>query len=199
MRRGAPLAYPASKQRWLVAVPLGIVALLGLLLGVLPRLSQRPWTIIGLATLAVVAGLFRGDVDGWRRAVRWGVAMTLAVVLSLLAPRAVPFDLPRFLVDGSLINLRMLIVLLIIGLLVGIAVLLVLAVKTRQVRLGVYLLAVAVWVAALVILSRVVPGTTGLNIDLSMPSSPAAQYRLAGAGRDCSLPREVRSRTLFRD
>ena len=57
---------------WLVAVPLGIVALLGLLLGVLPRLSQQPWTIIGLATLAVMAGLSRGDVDGWRRTIRWG-------------------------------------------------------------------------------------------------------------------------------
>jgi hypothetical protein len=44
---------------------LGIVASRGLLLGVLPRLSQRPWTIIRVATLAVV-----GDVDGWRRAVR---------------------------------------------------------------------------------------------------------------------------------
>ena len=94
--------------------------------------------------------------------------MTLAVLLSLLAPRSVPFDLPSFLVDGSLINLRTLIVLLIIGLLVGIAVLLVLAVKTRQVRLGVYLLAVALWVAVLVTLSRVVPGTTGLNIDLAL-------------------------------
>jgi hypothetical protein len=109
---------------WLVAVPLGIAAFLGLLLGVLPRLSHRPWTIIGLATLAVMAGLFRGDVDGWRRAVRWGVAMTVAVLLSLLSPRSVPIDLPSFLVDGSLINLRALIVLLIIGLLVGIAVLL---------------------------------------------------------------------------
>jgi hypothetical protein len=94
--------------------------------------------------------------------------MTLAVVLSLLAPRAVPFDLPSFLVDGSLINLRTLIVLLIIGLLVGIGVLLVLAVKTGQLRLGVYLLAVALWVAVLVILSRVVPGTTALNIDLAL-------------------------------
>ena len=111
----------ARLSGWLVAVPLGIVALLGLLLGVLPRLSQRPWTIIGLATLALVAGLFRDDGDGWRRAVRWGVAMTLAVVLSLLAPRSVPVDLPSFLVDGSLINLRTLIVSLIIGLMVGIA------------------------------------------------------------------------------
>ena len=158
----------ARLSGWLVAVPLGIVALLGLLLGVLPRLSQRPWTIIGLATLALVAGLFRDDGDGWRRAVRWGVAMTLAVVLSLLAPRSVPVDLPTFLVDGSLINLRTLIVLLIIGLMVGIAVLLVVAVKTRQVRLGMYLLAVALWVAVLVTLSRVVPGTTGLNIDLAL-------------------------------
>jgi hypothetical protein len=55
----------ARLSGWLVAVPLGIVASRGLLLGVLPRLSQRPWTIIGIATLAVV-----GDVDGWRRAVR---------------------------------------------------------------------------------------------------------------------------------
>jgi hypothetical protein len=152
----------------LVAVPLGIVALLGLLLGVLPSVSQRPWTIIGLATLALMAGVIRGDVDGWRRAVRWGVTMTLAVLLSLLAPRSVSFDLPNFLVDGSLINLRTLIVLLITGLMVGIAVLLVLAVKTRQVRLGVYLLAVALWVAVLVTLGQVVPGTTGLNIDLAL-------------------------------
>jgi hypothetical protein len=57
---------------WLVAVPLGIVAFLALLLGVLPRLSHQPWTIIGLATLAVTAGLSRGAVDGWRRGVRWG-------------------------------------------------------------------------------------------------------------------------------
>ena len=64
--------------------------------------------------------------------------MTVAVLLSILAPRSVPFDLPSFLVDGSLINLRMLIVLLITGLLV----------------------------AVLVTLSEVVPGTTGLNIDL---------------------------------
>jgi hypothetical protein len=153
---------------WLVAVPLGIVAFLGLLLGVLPRLSQRPWTIIGLATLAVMAGLSRGAVDGWRRGVRWGAAMTLAVVLSLLAPRSVTLGLPSFLVDGSLINLGVLIVLLVTGLLVGIGVLLVLAVKTRQVRLGVYLLAVALWVAVLVTLSRVVPGTTGLNMDLPL-------------------------------
>jgi hypothetical protein len=76
-------------------------------------------------------------------AVRWEVAMTLVVLLSVLAPKSVTFDLPSFLVDGSLINIRALIVLLIFGLLVGIAVLLVLAVKTRQVRLGVYLLAVA--------------------------------------------------------
>jgi hypothetical protein len=52
----------------LVAVPLGIVAFLGLLLGVLPRLSHQLWTIIGLATLAVMAGLSRGAVDGWRGA-----------------------------------------------------------------------------------------------------------------------------------
>lgn len=70
--------------------------------------------------------------------------------------------------ECSLINLRTLIVLLIIGLLVLVAVLLVLAVKTRQVRLGVYLLAVALWVAVLVTLSRVVPGTTSLNIDLAL-------------------------------
>jgi hypothetical protein len=44
----------------------------------------------------------------------------------------------------------------------------VLAVKTRQARLGIYLLAVALWVAVLVILGRVVPGTTGLNIDLAL-------------------------------
>jgi hypothetical protein len=93
--------------------------------------------------------------------------MTVAGLVSLLAPRSVPFDLPSFLVDGSLINLRTLIVLLITGLLVAVAVLLVLAVKTRQVRLGVYLLAVALWVAVLVTLSRVVPGT-GLNIDLAL-------------------------------
>jgi hypothetical protein len=74
----------------------------------------------------------------------------------------------HFLVDGSLINLLTLIVLLISGLLVGIAVLLVLAAKTRQIHLGVYLLAVALWVAALVTLSRVVPGTTGINIDLAL-------------------------------
>jgi hypothetical protein len=43
-----------------------------------------------------------------------------------------------------------------------------LAVRTRQVRLGVYLLAVVVWVAVLVTLSRVAPGTTGLNIDLAL-------------------------------
>jgi hypothetical protein len=158
----------ARLSGWLVAVPLGIVAFLALLLGVLPRLSQRPWTIIGLTTLAVMAGLSHGAVDGWRRGVRWGVAMTLAVVLSLLAPRSVPFDLPTFLVDGSLINLRTLIVLLITGLMVAVSVLLVLAVKTRQVRFGVYLLAVALWVAVLVTLSRVVPGTTGLNIDLTL-------------------------------
>jgi hypothetical protein len=158
----------ARLSGWLVAVPLGIVALLGLLIGVLPTLSHQPWTIIGLATLALMAVLFRGDVDGWRRAVRWAVAMTVAVLLSLLAPRSVPFDLPSFLADGSLINRRTLIVLLIIGLLVGIAVLLVLAVKTRQVRLGVYLLAVALWVAVLVTLSRVEPGTTALNIDLAL-------------------------------
>jgi hypothetical protein len=95
-----------------------------------------------------------------------GVAMTLAVVLSLLAPLSVPFDLPSFLVDGSLINLRTLIVLLIIGLLVGIAVLLVLAVKTH----GKYASASNYSPSpcgsrVLVTLSRVVPGTTGLNID----------------------------------
>jgi hypothetical protein len=93
--------------------------------------------------------------------------MTVAVLLSLLASRSVPLGLPSFLVDGSLINLRMLIALLITGLLVGIGVLLVLAVKSRQVRLGVYLHAVALWVGVLVTLSRVVPGTTGLNIDLA--------------------------------
>jgi hypothetical protein len=60
----------ARLSGWLVAVPLGIVALLGLLLGVLPRLSQRPWTIIGFATLALVTGLFRGDVDGCRSTCR---------------------------------------------------------------------------------------------------------------------------------
>jgi hypothetical protein len=56
---------------WLVAVPLGIVALLGLLLGVLPRFSQQPWTIIGLATLAVSGHIPRRR--GWLAAgVRWG-------------------------------------------------------------------------------------------------------------------------------
>ncbi len=43
-----------SRAAWLsgllVAVPMGIVAFLALLLGVLPRLSHRPWTMIGLAT-----------------------------------------------------------------------------------------------------------------------------------------------------
>ena len=94
---------------------LTVVALAALVVVPAILVSATPWTIIGLATLALVAGLFRGDGDCWRRAGRWGVAMTLAVLLSLLAPRSVPFDLPSFLVDGSLINLRALIVLLIIG------------------------------------------------------------------------------------
>jgi hypothetical protein len=81
---------------WLIAVPMGIVAFLALLLGVLPRLSHQPWTIIGLATLALMAGLSRSAADGWRRGVRWGAAMTIAVLLSLLAPRSVQFDLPTF-------------------------------------------------------------------------------------------------------
>jgi hypothetical protein len=71
---------------WLVAMPLGIVAFLALLLGVLPRLSHQPWTIIGLATPPLMAVLSRYVVDGWRRAVRWGAAMTIAVLVSVLAP-----------------------------------------------------------------------------------------------------------------
>ena len=158
----------ARLSGWLVALTLGIVAFLALLLGVVPRLSQQPWTIVGLGTVGLMAGLTHGTAEGWRRRVRCGAAMTVAVLLSLLVPRSVPIGLPTFLVNGTLINLHNLIVLLSIGLLVGIAVLLALAVKTRQVRLGVYLIAVALWVAVLVTLSRVVPGTTALNIDLAL-------------------------------
>jgi hypothetical protein len=59
-------------------------AFLALLLGVLPRLSHQPWTIIGLATLALTAGLSRSAANGWRRGVRWGAAMTIAAQGSLV-------------------------------------------------------------------------------------------------------------------
>ena len=153
---------------WVVALPMASVAVFGWLIGVLPDLVHHPGAVIAVGLLVVAVRRLHRASRRLSGTATTALAAASGLIVSLLVLPSTGLQLPATLSSGNLVTVT------VVGGLLGLAVvgvvaaLVTLAVKTRQLRLAVFLVAVVGWIVIRIGLERVAPDATPLNLDLSL-------------------------------
>lgn len=147
----------------LVAVPLGVLAGLAGVAGLIPVVVQQPWPASGLALVVLLtwaAARWAPDLAGWFLAAVTGLALATTAGRRDGAAGP-PSALPELTLDFTVLVLA-------IGLGVVATGLVVTAIATRRFRLLAYLAAVVVWIGLNQTYAWWTPGVSALDIDLAL-------------------------------